>query len=733
MTPDAPLPASPAPTLLLWVPEAHLKRLDLLDEWLPATGTWQAVHVFAPVRVTEPGGRWAHPNLCFHPPVTGLQEALRLVDPSDDNDVAWWALGTDAPPGWAVELQIALRQHSSLGTCSPVCIGDPLHTPLNDHDIGSADVGWVTHWLMAHAAAETVELGLPLAHAGVMRGAVARALARATSGGDWPQTVCRLGWSHATSARVCVSVGQGQTTECFGECLDAQWGLLADGQLWRHAHPLTGLRHALSDALVQHTLGSRTAMPTMGQAAASTRLHIMHGWGGGLAKWVGDFCAAEVQQGQGRALILKSVGIYGAFGQRLELHLDHHQGPPIEYWELGVPIHATAIVHLQVQRILHEIIQRYGVTDILVSSLIGHSLDVLRTGLPTILIAHDHYPFCVALYSHFQTECRQCDGDRLRRCINSNPEHRFFKGVHAEDWSALREAFTRTVESYQPFLVAPCESAAKRWQSHMPNLGRHRFHVIEHGVDLPPALPFDPPEDGRLRVVILGRLSAEKGRGHLLSMMPEMSQFCDVLLLGCGQDADEFKSWSHITVQDHFNREDLPHRLAGWRPHLGLLLSNVPETFSYTLSELWHSRIPVLACAIGALADRIEEGQTGFLEVADAARLVARLRELHRDRYRLNEVRRRLESMPGRSTQEMFQDYLALLTKHPHRREPRLVAAAATWPRPKEQSDRVSGRWVHVSSEATWAQAAQEFWAYTRRKAAQSPRLPLRLRRKLGP
>ena len=46
---------------------------------------------------------------------------------------------------------------------------------------------------------------------------------------------------------------------------------------------------------------------------------------------------------------------------------------------------------------------------------------------------------------------------------------------------------------------------------------------------------------------------------------------------------------------------------------LGLMLSVVPETFSYTLSELWAAGIPVLATRLGAFEDRIVEAQNGWL------------------------------------------------------------------------------------------------------------------------
>lgn len=74
---------------------------------------------------------------------------------------------------------------------------------------------------------------------------------------------------------------------------------------------------------------------------------------------------------------------------------------PLRYWDLGLPIRATATAHLQYQAILREIIADFRVEAIIVSSLVGHALDVLATGLPTVILAHDYYPFCPAVVIYF--------------------------------------------------------------------------------------------------------------------------------------------------------------------------------------------------------------------------------------------------------------------------------------------------------------------------------------------
>ena len=44
---------------------------------------------------------------------------------------------------------------------------------------------------------------------------------------------------------------------------------------------------------------------------------------------------------------------------------------------------------------------RYGVGQVLVSSLVGHGLEALRTGLPTALACHHSYPLWPILHADF--------------------------------------------------------------------------------------------------------------------------------------------------------------------------------------------------------------------------------------------------------------------------------------------------------------------------------------------
>ena len=99
--------------------------------------------------------------------------------------------------------------------------------------------------------------------------------------------------------------------------------------------------------------------------------------------------------------------------------------------------------------------------------------------------------------------------------------------------------------------------------------------------------------------------------------------------------------FSEFARSDHasFWLQDLPALMQSLAPHAAALLSVVPETFSYTLSEMKQMGIPVIATKVGSLAERIEDGKDGWLIEPSADALVARVKELAAERSALSAVR----------------------------------------------------------------------------------------------
>ncbi|MFN7925261.1 MAG: hypothetical protein U0Q16_34505 [Bryobacteraceae bacterium] len=397
-------------------------------------------------------------------------------------------------------------------------------------------------------------------------------------------------------------------------------------------------------------------LPTIGARTRPRLLHILHGWGGGAEQWVRQFVAADTFH---ENFVLRAESQVAGFAARQLTLLQGARDEPLEIVSLSPGVTACDLWHSGYAASLDSICDRYGTDGIIVSSLVGHSLDALRTGIPTAIVCHDYFPFCPAFNITFSSPCSHCDEAELRRCARENPLNQAFPHLPSTHWSAIRREFVRTVQTNRVKLIAPTASVQRNWAKLLPQVAA-AVQVIPHGLPHLASEPVATSEDDTiLRVVVLGRVSAAKGQ-TILERVLAAKLPAEFLLAGCGSFASEARRYAHVKAVPEYRREDLPQLLDDFRPDLGLLLSTVPETFSYTLDELRSCGIPPVATRLGAFEDRIRHGIDGLLVEPHFDEVSRLLADLHADRSRLHAVRANLEDWPPRTVEEMIGDYRSL-------------------------------------------------------------------------
>jgi len=210
----------------------------------------------------------------------------------------------------------------------------------------------------------------------------------------------------------------------------------------------------------------------------------------------------------------------------------------------------------------------------------------------------------------------------------------------------------------------PSRSVAETLKRIEPRLAAVPMHLIPHGVDSDaPPLAFPAREAGeRLRLVVLGRLSLHKGMQLLREAAPGLAPHAEVTIVGGGGNGVELAKACGWRSIEKYTLEELPELLAGIAPHAAILASIVPETFSYTLSELWALCVPPLATDLGSFSERISDGEDGFLFAPQASALVALVERLRGDPAALQAVARNLASHSrGGTVADMVAAYHALL------------------------------------------------------------------------
>lgn len=429
--------------------------------------------------------------------------------------------------------------------------------------------------------------------------------------------------------------------------------------------------------------------------ARPVQLHVIHDLGGGSAKWLADYCKADTERTN---LVLRPFAHDVSMASGVALYAGAADETPLRVWKFSSPIYATVTVHAEYRAALDEVIRSRGVGAVLVSSVIGHSLEALDTGLPTVVVNHDYFPWCPAINLYYDGVCARCDGERIAQCHDGNPRYNPFVDFTPVERLEVRDRFVELVARAHVTLVGPSASVERNLKRLDPRFEAARFAVVPHGygdplprVDLAAMLPGE-----RLRVLVLGQLSAAKGMDLLDAALPRIAPFADVYLVGCRELGERYKFERHVNVVSHYEMSELPGHVASIRPHVGLLMSVVSETFGYALSELHMMGVPVAATRVGSFPERIVHGETGYLYEPDVSALVATLRSIGADREGLARVRANLASYRHRTPEEMVADYHRLVPLDspgaaPPEPTPAVAAAAL-------EAATLAGMWKHIKA-----------------------------------
>ncbi|MGB7451050.1 MAG: glycosyltransferase, partial [Lysobacterales bacterium] len=426
----------------------------------------------------------------------------------------------------------------------------------------------------------------------------------------------------------------------------------------------------LSSRLQQWFSAGITNLPIDLENEKPATLHITHSWGGGVSQWLKSFIETDHEQ---RNYQLRSEHPQSGlgYGQKISLYAGNELRCPVASWWLVPPVESITDSNTGYQEILSEICERYDIGRVFVSSLVGHSLDALRSGRPTLQILHDHFPVWPLLSVNPKPYLRDGGAPDLKLALQDHTRTQEFPDKNLQAWSEIRDAYVHALKEHKVKIAAPGQSVLDLQKQLEPAFTTLDAKVIPHGFPAIEGLQAVSPKarkDGRLRLLVLGRMQSGKGQQLLFRALPELAKHVQVYLLGAGKSGEAFFGVTGVDVILEYQRDELPAILAEIGPDFAALLSVVPETFSFTLSELQQMHIPVIATRVGSFPHRIKHGKTGWLVDAEPQDLVRQVADLCKSPDQIAAVRANLPGLVANTLDDMLKAFnkLCPLTERDH-------------------------------------------------------------------
>jgi GT2 family glycosyltransferase/glycosyltransferase involved in cell wall biosynthesis len=266
-------------------------------------------------------------------------------------------------------------------------------------------------------------------------------------------------------------------------------------------------------------------------------------------------------------------------------------------------------------------------------------LEAIRSsGVRYTFTVHDYYSACPS-YTLVNAAGRYCQGERrwstCQRCVMTN-SLAVPRGINIHKWRHHWSEFLKHATA----IIAPSQAAASILAGYYPILP---ITVIPHGsppiADLVHSSVANSLSNGAgpLTIACLGALGPSKGSSiiHALAENIESRGLpLRIVVIGYTDRIREATVLHNgaLTITGRYQPSDLAALITTHRPHVALLPSLWPETFSYTLSECWMAGLPVLASNLGAIGERIQNSGAGWLlPDLEQSTILNELLRLHQD------------------------------------------------------------------------------------------------------
>lgn len=248
---------------------------------------------------------------------------------------------------------------------------------------------------------------------------------------------------------------------------------------------------------------------------------------------------------------------------------------------------------------------------------IGHDPAVLTIAqtldVPYDVVVHDYSWVCprITLIGPDKRYCGEPDSNACEACYADNGGN-----IEEEIRPSLLRMRSRSVLAAAHRVVVPSQDVANRLGRYFPGMAC-TVTPWETNAALPSARLAKPRVSRlRLRVAVVGAIGIDKGYEYLLACARHVATHrlaMDFVVVGHTCDDKRLLETGAVQITGGYDEGEALELIRAQHAEVGFLPALWPETWSYTLSQMWQAGLDVVAFDLGTPAERIRQSRRGHL------------------------------------------------------------------------------------------------------------------------
>lgn len=277
-----------------------------------------------------------------------------------------------------------------------------------------------------------------------------------------------------------------------------------------------------------------------------------------------------------------------------------------------------------------------------------------------VVSIHDYVSICPRVHLHDADDlyCGEPDEKKCHQCIKDNGiysglRNRYkMQGGTIETW---RSSYQKVFEKARNVFV-PSEDVSNRLGNHFSSVD---FIVKEH--------PFKKKNinislskvEGKeeISVCMLGAIGPLKGFNLLVECLNYVKQHnlpINFTIIGYVSDPNLLENYKNVTVTGPYKENELSMYIKKYDCDIALLLSTIPETYSYTLSEALSLNVYPIVLDIGSMSQRLKQYNIGSI-----LPLKSTAKEITEEILRIKNIEENEEVEIGQNYEKIYNEYYA--------------------------------------------------------------------------